>query len=196
MSSTAQVSARISEITFDSLDRATVSAVKRLIIDGIAVAVAGSGEAAPVMIAEYVREMGCNPHSSVWGFGFRTSPQFAAFSNAVSMHVLDFEPMSSPPTHAVSPTVPVAFALAEARNLDGSEVIAACVKGFEMQGRVLLAANPARGSLLFHAPGVVGVLGSAVTASHMLRLGPSQLANALGIAASRCGGLPANTVRW
>lgn len=36
-------------------------------------------------------------------------------------------------------------------------------------------------------------MGSAVAASHLLQLGPAQLANALGMAASRCSGLPANT---
>jgi 2-methylcitrate dehydratase PrpD len=39
----------------------------------------------------------------------------------------------------------------------------------------------------------VGLMGSAVAASHLLRLDPGQLANALGIAGSRCSGLPANT---
>ncbi len=190
---TAQLSARICEITFDSLDQVTVSTVKRLITDGVAVAIAGSVEPPPALVAEYVREMGCSPHASVWGFGFRTSPLFAAYTNAVSMHVLDFEPMSNPPTHAVSPTVPVALALAEARQANGRDIIAACAKGFEMQGRVLLASSHARGSLPFHTPGVVGVMGSAVAASHLLGLDPSQLANALGMAASRCGGLPANT---
>ncbi|MBI3938726.1 MAG: MmgE/PrpD family protein [Betaproteobacteria bacterium] len=193
MSPTAQLSARICKITFNTLDQATVAAVKRLIADGVAVALAGSREAPAGLVAEYVREMGGGPHASVWGFGFRTSPLFAAYANAVSMHVLDFEPMSSPPTHAVSPTVPVALALAEARGANGREIIAACAKGFEMQGRVLLASSHARGSLPFHTPSVVGALGSAVTASHLLRLDPPQLANALGMAASRCGGLPANT---
>lgn len=190
---TAQLSAKICEITFDTLDQATVAAVRRLIADGVAVAVAGSREAPAGLVAEYVREMGCGPHASVWGFGFKSSPLFAAYANAVSMHVLDFEPMSSPPTHAVSPTVPVALALAEARGANGREIIAACAKGFEIQSRVLFASNPERGSLPFHTPGVVGTLGSAVTASHILHLDPSQLANALGMAASRCGGLPANT---
>jgi aconitate decarboxylase len=101
--------------------------------------------------------------------------------------------MSNPPTHAVSPTVPAAFALAETLGADGRAVITACAKGFEMQGRIVLAANLERGKLRFHTPGVVGVMGSAVAASHLLKLDPSQLANALGIAASRCSGLPANT---
>jgi aconitate decarboxylase len=192
-SPTAKLAARICEINFDSLDAGTISAVKRLITDGIAVAVAGTRETAPAIVAEYVREMVGSPLATVWGFGFRTTPGNAAYANAVSMHVLDFEPMSLPSTHAVSPTVPVAMALAEARNADGRDVIAACAKGFEIQGRLLAAARPARGSLPFHTPGVIGVMGAAVAAAHVLRLDPAQLANALGMAASRCSGLPANT---
>ena len=190
---TAKLAAKICEINFDSLDLATISAVKRLITDGIAVAVAGTRESAPAIVAEYAREMAASPLATVWGFGFKTTPASAAYANAVSMHVLDFEPMSLPSTHAVSPTVPVAMALAEARNANGRDLIAACAKGFEIQGRLLAAARPARGSLPFHTPGVIGVMGSAVAAAHLLRLDPAELASALGMAASRCGGLPANT---
>jgi aconitate decarboxylase len=129
----------------------------------------------------------------VWSFGFATTPAQAAFANAVSMHVLDFEPMSSPPTHAVSPTLPAALALGEMLRAPGREIVTACAKGFEMQGRVLLASNHDRGSLPFHTPGVVGVMGSAVAASHLLGLDPLQIQHALGIAASRCAGLSANT---
>ena len=192
-SPTTQLSARICEVTFDTLDQATVSTVKRLITDGVAVAIAGSKETPPTIVADYVREVGCSPRASVWGFGFKTSPAYAAYANAVSMHVLDFEPMSNPPTHAVSPTVPCALALAEALHADGKEIIAASAKGFEMQGRILIAANLERGSLPFHTPGIVGLLGSAVAASHLLHLDPSQLAHALGVAASRCSGISANT---
>jgi aconitate decarboxylase len=62
-----------------------------------------------------------------------------------------------------------------------------------MQGRVLLAADTQRGSLPFHTPGVIGVMGSTVAAAHMTKLTPAQLTHAFGIAASRCGGLSANT---
>ena len=95
--------------------------------------------------------------------------------------MLDFEPMSSPPTHAVSPVVPAVLALAEARGGSGRDVIAACAKGFEIQGRILAAAKPARGALPFHSPGVMGPMGSAVASAHMLKLDAAQLANALGM---------------
>ena len=191
--STAQLATTICRVDFDALDAATVAAVKRLITDGIAVAIAGGNETPPRIVAGYVRDMAGPPQASVWGHGFKSTPGHAAYANAVAMHVLDFEPMSNPATHAVSPTVPVAMALGEAVRADGRDIIAACAKGFEIQGRILLAGRPARGSLPFHTPGVIGVMGSAVTASHLLKLDSSQLTHALGIAASRAGGLPANT---
>lgn len=190
---TARLCAHVARIGYDDLDAATVAVVKRLIADGIAVAMAGTREAAAAIVAAHVREQGGAPHATVWGFGCKVAPAAAAYANAVSMHVLDFEPMSNPPTHAVSPTLPAVLALAEARGMDGRAIVTACAKGFEMQGRVLLAARPKRGALPFHTPGVIGLMGSAVAASHLLGLDSAQLAFALGMAASRCSGLPANT---
>jgi aconitate decarboxylase len=144
-------------------------------------------------MAKHVKGLGAAPVSSVWGFAFGSSPVHAAYVNGMAVHVLDFEPMWSPPTHAVSPTVPVAFALAEARGCGGREIIAAVAKGMEVQSRLLLAADqyePER--LRFHPPGVAGVIGAAVTAAHMLDLDADRLRHALGIAASRCGTIMAN----
>lgn len=190
---TAELAGRITAIDTSALHADVIAVSKRLIADGIAVAMAGSREAAPRIAAEHVREMFCREAASVWGFGFKTTAQQAAYLNAISMHVLDFEPMSNPPTHAVSPTVPAAFALGEAIGASGREIVAACAKGFEMQGRILLAGRLERGKLKFHTPGVVGVMGATVAAAHLLKLDASQLASALGIAASRCSGVSANT---
>jgi len=192
-SPTAQIAAIVAGTMSSSLDEQAIAAAKLLIADGIAVAVAGSVEDAPKIIAAHVKNMECSEEASVWSFGFKTSPIQAAYANAVSMHVLDFEPMSSPPTHAVSPTLPVALALGEMLKASGREIVTACAKGFEMQGRVLLASSHERGALPFHTPGIVGVMGSAVAAAHLLGLGPMQVQHALGIAASRCAGLSANT---
>jgi len=190
---TQAIAERVSRVTYADLDAPTIAAARRLIADGVAVAMAGSVEEPPRIVADYVRDLGAAAQATVWGFNVRTAPVHAAYANAVSMHVLDFEPMSNPPTHAVSPTLPVAFALAEALGKSGRDIIAACAKGFEMQGRVLAAARPKRGSLQFHTPGVVGVMGSAIAAAHLLELDATQLASALGMAASRCAGLSANT---
>ena len=190
---TQKIAGRVSTIGYTDLNAETIAMVKRLIADGVAVAMAGSVEEPPRLLAEHARTQGGAQQATVWGQCFKATAAQAAFVNAASMHVLDFEPMSNPPTHAVSPTVPAAFALAEARQLNGREIIAACAKGFEMQGRVLVAADPKRGSLPFHTPGVIGVMGSTVAAAHLLQLNAMQLVHAFGIATSRCAGLSANT---
>ncbi len=192
MSLTARLAEIIHGTTFETLGTADVSTARRLIADGVAVSVAGSGEAAPTAFAQHVLEQGGHEQCPVWGHGFKTAPLAAAYANAVSMHVLDFEPMSSPSTHAVSPTVPVAFALAVRDGLNGRELLTACAKGFEIQGRLLAAVDHRRESSRFHAPGVVGPFGAAVVAAHLLGLDEKQLNYALAIAASRSGALRAN----
>jgi hypothetical protein len=52
-SPTATLASRMCEVTFDSLGAETVAVVKRLVADGIAVAVAGAREEAPAIAAAH-----------------------------------------------------------------------------------------------------------------------------------------------
>lgn len=193
MTLTRQLCEVITAAGFESLGDECVRRVKQAIADGLAVAAAGSLQDPVEIAAAHVKSLGGQPQATVWGHGFRTSTVQAAFVNGVATHVLDFEPMWLPPTHAVSPTVPVAFALAEAEALDGREVVAAVAKGMEIQSRLQFAANQYKpAALRFHPPGIVGVMGAAVTAGHLLGLDSERLGYALGIAGSRAGALLAN----
>ena len=178
---------------YDALGADCVERVKQAILDGVAVAVAGCKELPVAIAVEHQASLGGAPQANVWGWGRRLSVVQAAYVNAMATHVLDFEPMRSPPTHAVSPTVPVAFALAETHQVDGRQMIAAVANGLEVQGRLQFAANQyVPENLLFHPPGVAGVMGSAVVAGDILQLEAPVLQHALGIAASRAGALLAN----
>ncbi|MGI4945817.1 MAG: MmgE/PrpD family protein, partial [Janthinobacterium lividum] len=67
------------------------------------------------------------------------------------------------------------------------------VKGCEAQGWLREASGQYEPrALVFHPPGVVGPIGSAVAAGHLLGLDAGRLAHAVGIAASRAGTLLAN----
>lgn len=178
---------------YESLDDACVQRVKQAIKDGIAVALAGSRELPVQIIMEHMRALGGLPQATIWGTGIKASLVQAAYVNSVATHVLDFEPMWSPPTHAVSPTVPVAFALAELHRLTGRQVIAAVAKGLEIQGRLQYAGDQyVPEELKFHPPGVAGVIGSAVVAADLLQLDVLAMQHAIGVAASRAGALLAN----
>ena len=194
MGLTADLCARIASLGYEDMPEEALSAARRLVLDGLAVGVAGVSEedAIPIM-ARCMKELGGNPVSTAIGCGFRTDPVRAAAINGAAMHVLDFEPMWSPATHALSVTLPVALGLAEARGLPGREVLAALVKGLEIQGWLREASGQYTPDVLqFHPPGLVGPMGAVAVASHLMKLDPLRMANAFGIAGSRAGSLFGN----
>jgi 2-methylcitrate dehydratase PrpD len=193
MTVTSQLCERIAATGYEDVGQPAIEAARRLVLDGIAIAIAGTEEEAIHILAAHHKEQGGAAQATAIGNAFRLNTVSAAALNGAAMHVLDFEPMWSPANHALSTTLAGVLALAEARGATGREILTALVKGVEMQGWIRQAsgqfeANTSR----FHPPGAVGPLGSAVAAGHLLKLDPGQLANAIGIAASRAGSLLAN----
>jgi aconitate decarboxylase len=169
-----------------------------LLLDGLAVAIAGAGEPGPRLMAAQAKSECPQGPATVIGAGFSTAVVQAARANGMSMHVLDFEPMWNPPNHALSPLLPALLALAEKREQDGggpqgAVLLRAIAKGVEAQGRLRLSSGqiePAKLSL--HPPGAVGALATALACGDMLGLEGERLTAAVGIAASRSSGLLAN----
>jgi len=193
MSVTRELCDKIESITYGDLPEPVITAARQLFLDGLAVAIAGTKEEAIRLLAEHYRGYGARPEATVLGLGFRTAAPCAAALNGAAMHVLDFEPMWSPATHALSTTLPAVLALAESRQASGQEIVTALVKGIEIQGWIREAGHAATLSAeTFHPPGVVGPIGSAVASGHILRLNSAALAHAIGIASSRAGSLFAN----
>jgi len=193
MTVTATLCERIAGIDDGDLEQPALEAARRLALDGIAIAIAGTEENAIRILAAHYKEQGGAPQATAIGNGFRLNAVAAAALNGAAMHVLDFEPMWSPANHALSTTLAAVLALAEARGASGREVLTALVKGVEMQGWVRQASGQYEAATLrFHPPGAAGPLGAAVAAAHLLRLDAGRLAHAIGIAASRAGSLLAN----
>ena len=193
MAVTAQLCERIAATGYDDLGTPAIEAARRLVLDGIAIAIAGTEEEAIQILAAYHKEQGGAPQATAIGNGFRLNTVSAAALNGAAMHVLDFEPMWSPANHALSTTLAGTLALAEHRGATGREILTALVKGVEMQGWIRQASGQFEASTSrFHPPGAAGPLGAAVAAGHLLKLDPGQLAHAIGIAASRAGSVLAN----
>src|SRR5262245_20311142 len=106
MGVTGQFCRALEAITAESIPAAAFGAARRLLLDGIAVALAGSRETAVAIVAEHIRSLGGAEQATAFNFGFKTSTIGAAGLNGASMHVLDYEPMWNPPTHALSTTLP------------------------------------------------------------------------------------------
>lgn len=185
---------RIAGITHEDLTEDAIARARQLFLDGLAVAVAGTiQEEPPAILAAHAKEMGGIEVSTVIGFDFKTTPVQAAYVNGSSMHVLDFEPMWSPANHQLSTSLPGILALAEYKDIDGREAATALVKGIEMMGWLREGSGQFEArAIRHHPPGLVGPMGSAVAAGHMLGLGADELRSAIGMAGSRCGSLLSN----
>ncbi len=193
MSTTAALCEKIVATTWDSLTPEAIAAAKRLVLDGLAIALAGTEEEAIRILADHYRGFGAREDATAIGFGFKTAPTLAAALNGAAMHVLDFEPMWTPSNHALSTNLPAILALAEIREVSGRDLITALVKGIELQTWIRHAGRVyEHGGVKFHPPGLTGPMGSAVAAGHVLGLKAEQQAHALGMASSRCGTVHAN----
>ena len=195
---TAGVCERIVECGAKPLEERLLPGVRQLFLDGIAVAVAGPQlePASRLLVEHFIDPLtgtGTASAASLLGLNQRLGTVQAALVNGASMHVLDFEPMWLPATHALSPALAPALSLGETLGASGAKILTAMVLGIEMQGRLRAAAIDLESDELnFHPPGFVGPIGAAIAAGHLLDFDAAQFANAIGIAGSRCGGLFVN----
>jgi aconitate decarboxylase len=169
-----------------------------LLLDGLAVAIAGAHEPGPSILAKLAQRDVPEGPARVIGKGFSTGVVQAARINGAAMHVLDFEPMWNPPNHALSPLLPALLALAQWREANscgaqGKALLRALAKGIEAQGRLRLASGQIEPSkLTMHPPGAVGPLAAALACADLLGLPQEQAVAAVSMAASRCGSVLAN----
>lgn len=170
-------------------------AAAQLFCDGIAVAALGARESAPQLLYLQALESKGTPHATPIAQGPQSLPaSTVARINGAAMHVLDYEPMWNPANHSLSTTLPALLALAEMRgDIDGARLLTALATGIEAQARLRKASGMFEpGEFIFHPPGMVGAIGSAVACGTSLGLDAARLAMAIGIAASRAGALIAN----
>jgi 2-methylcitrate dehydratase PrpD len=189
--------ARLTDLHASSLAQSgAVDRMDDLAMDGIAVALAGASQPGPSMLARQASAPTDDGGATVMARAGRLPPVQAARVNGAAMHVLDYEPMWNPANHAVSTVLPALLALAETEDgtaIDGSALLSAFAIGIEAQARLRRASLQFEpGDLVFHPPGVVGPIGSAMACGLALGLDAEALGHAVGIAASRAGGVLKN----
>lgn len=193
---TAQICKKINTINFENIsDTEILERGRQIFADAIAVTVAGAQkEVPPSILAQNAQRYGGHRQASVVGFNFKTSVPQAALINGASMHVLDYGPMWNPPNHQLSTCLPAILALAEHKRSTGKEIFTALIKGVEMMSFLRAASGQNDlNKVPFHPPGMVGPMGATVACASILKLNDIQLQYALGIAASKCGSLMANS---
>jgi len=189
---TEQIAQFIANTTYADIPRPVLDATRTIILDGVANVLGGSQQPVLEHIRRYVDRLGGRPECTVAASPLRTSAPLAAFANGAAMHVLDYEPQGIPTTHGTSTLLPGILALAEQNGASGRAVVTAFAVGWEVQQRIATAAQPAAESRPFHPPGIYGPPACAAGCAKLLGLAEDKVRMALGIGASRTGGLFAN----
>ena len=192
MSRTRELAEAVQGIEFDSLGEAETNAVRRLLLDHLGVAAAGS---VTDSAAAFRRTMGRFAHDEsaalpVIGAGVSAAAVPAAMANAVAGHSIEYDDVhnssSSHPGVVMYPAAMAATALAGGGERD---LVRAVVIGFEVMCRAGRAADPAAHyARHFHPTGTIGSLGAAAAAAAALGLDAGGLNSAVGIAATMASG--------
>lgn len=174
---------------FEDLPAPAVRAVKRLLVDALAV-IAGAARAPgiPELNARLAR---WEPGGSATGLigKRRYSPPTAALANGAAAHALDYDDIhDGARVHSTCVVLPALLAAAEdAGPIDGRQFLLALATGVELDARLGLAyANSlAHG---WHPTTLFGCLSASLATGRLLNLGTETLRNALGIAFHQTGG--------
>lgn len=189
MEYTKKVAEFIANTRYGDIPPRAIDAAKGAILDGVGVALAGSGEEAGRIASELAREEGAKAEAAVFGRGFRSSAASAAFANGVAAHAMDYDASFTMGGQPMAGLVPAVFALAEASGASGRQLVEAYVVGYEVTGKVVWSV-PAHGTDAgWHSTATAGTLGCTAAAAHLLGLDVEQTRNALGIATSMASGV-------
>ena len=163
---------------------------RRSLLNMFATALAGSGEPAIDIAASVLTPFAGPATCGVIGRPERTDLPTAAFLNAASANIFDFDD-THPGTiiHPTAPVAPVLLALAETRPVTGAELLRAFIVGAEVECRLGLAVSPDHYARGWHITSTCGVVGAAVAASVVLRLDERQTGWAIANACGQSAGM-------
>jgi 2-methylcitrate dehydratase PrpD len=180
---------------FVSFDAATLSdasrkAVKRLLLDYLGVAVAGSQTGSGEIARRFAQSSGGHAEATLIGDGTRVPAMQAAFANAISSHSVELDDIDVLALFHFSPPVySAALATAERVKADGKALLAALAAGCEAMERVSKAANVSLRNRGYHTTPSCGIFGATVASAKLLGLSAEQIVSALGLAGAQAGGL-------
>ena len=154
--------------------------VKRSILNIIGTSFSGCQELVVDKALQVMGSYSGNASCSIIGRRERCDPGLAAFVNAMSGNIFDYDD-NHPSTiiHPVAPLFPSLLAQAEVHGTSGNELIRAFLIGGEIECRLGNAISPYHYARGWHITSTCGVFGSAFGVGAILKLKPDQFIFAL-----------------
>ncbi len=177
-------------LRYEDLPPQVVDKAKACILHctGMALAGHGSGAARVARTALLAEEAAANGGATMLVTGERATPGAAAFVNSALMHAKLQEDAYHTGSHPGVMIIPAALAIAEQRGLSGRDLIAAVVAGYEIEAAITAGFIPLSNERGFRSSPTYGPFGAAVAAGRLMGLDETQMAHAIGFAATfSCG---------
>src|SRR5580658_5164607 len=162
----------------------------RGLLNYVGCALGGCGDEAIALAVRVLTPSFGGPQAGIIGRTERCDMLNAAFLNAASANVLEYDDTHLPTViHPAAPVAPGLFALAEAKGASGAELTHAFILGVEVACRVGNAVMPHHYRRGAHISATCGIFGAAAAAGKLLELDPVRMNWALGHAATQSAGL-------
>jgi 2-methylcitrate dehydratase PrpD len=178
------------KMSYGNLPSESHATVRRLLLDYLGVALAGSCSESGKIAIRYAKNLGGTAQGTLIGDGTTVPMELAAFSNAISSHSIELDDVDILALFHFSPPVcSAALSAAERTEASGKDLVTAVAAGCEMMERLSRATNNALRNRGFHTTPTCGVFGAAVSAAKLLRLNEQEFISALGLAGAQASGL-------
>ncbi len=185
-----QLAGHFARLDYRAVPESSRKAVKRLLLDYLGVAIAGSQTESGEIACRFAELQGGKPENTLIGANARVPMTHGAFANAISSHSIELDDIDVLALFHFSPPVfSAALAAAERQQANGKRLLAALAAGCEMMERVSKAANNSLRNRAFHTTPTTGVFGATIAAGKLLQLTPAKLSAALGLAGAQASGL-------
>ena len=178
-------------LEYEDIPAAVIARAKACIADTIAACSFGAQLPWSRIVIELACANSAPGDATIFGTPHRLRASFAALANGATAHAFELDSMCQPSVgaHPGAGLAVPGLAVAQMQRNSGRELITAFVAGCELMYRIGDAAHHSSEKIGFHAPGLLGVFGGAVTAGLLMKLDAGRLSQALGIAGSLTAGI-------
>ncbi|WP_291977174.1 MmgE/PrpD family protein [Chelatococcus sp.] len=165
----------------------------RCLVNIVGNALGGVQDLAIQRLISTLRPVSGPPQVAIIGRREFFDPPSAAFINAASSNVLDFDDTHFPSViHPSAPVYAPLFALLQHDAVSGQKFLTSFILGMEIACRLGCAVSPQHYHRGAHITATCGVVGAAIACGKMRELNMERLVWAMGISATCAGGLVEN----
>lgn len=171
-------------LNYALLPKEVVHQAKRCLLDTLGCAIGAHGSPGRPVVEETVKELGGNEEATIFGSGLRTTALNATLVNSFLVRYLDYNDMGGGGHN--SDSIPSILAVAEREKASGKDFLTSLVISYELGARF---SDGLGGHTSYESKGwtedIRGGVSIPPALGRMMGLNENQIANAIGICASR-----------